>query len=123
MAGKKPSFRKHLSKPGLLTEVRRCFEAISDDVNGRRYSLADYLMSGVSLFALKFPSLLQFDRDTHDEGPIRSNLRSLLSLLTEAAQRILDCVATGTLRPRPGQSYELRSRKPCNRWNRKPRQA
>ena len=80
MAGKKPSFRKHLSKPGLLKEVRRCFEAISDEVNGRRYSLADYLMSGLALFSLKFPSLLQFDREARGEGPIRSNLRSLFGI-------------------------------------------
>ena len=35
MAGKRPSFRKKLSKPGLLKVVRACFEAIPDDVRGR----------------------------------------------------------------------------------------
>ena len=80
MASKKPSFRTHLSKPDFLNEVGRCFEAIPDEVNGRRYSLADYLMSGLALFSLKLLSLLQFDREARAEGPIRSNLRSLFGI-------------------------------------------
>ena len=80
MARKKPSFRKHLSKPGLLQEVRDCFEAISDDVRGRKYSLADYLMSGLALFSLKFPSLLQFDGQVRSDDAIRANLLSLFGV-------------------------------------------
>ena len=80
MAGRKPSFRKYLSKPGLLKEVRRCFDAISDEVNGRRYNLADSLMSGLTSFSLTLPSLIQFDREARGEGPFRSNLRSLFGI-------------------------------------------
>ena len=80
MARKKPSFRKKLSKPGLLQEVRRCFASIPDEVRGRRYSLADYLMSGLAVFSLKYPSLLQFDRHASTEGTVRANLRSLFGV-------------------------------------------
>ena len=80
MSATKPRFRKHLSKPGLLKEVRSCFEANSDDVRGRRYGLADYLMSGLAVFLLKFPSLLQFDRQARSVETIRWNLRSLFGV-------------------------------------------
>ena len=80
MSATKPRFRKHLSKPGLLKEVRSCFEANSDEVRGRRYGLADYLMSGLAVFLLKFPSLLQFDRQARSVETIRWNLRSLFGV-------------------------------------------
>ena len=71
-----PSLRKSLSAPGLLREVRRCFQAIKDDAAGRGLALTDCLMSGLAVFGLKHPSLLQFDRGRADEM-VRSNLRSL----------------------------------------------
>ena len=39
------SARKTLSKQGLLNIARERFEKIKDEVNGRRFDLADYLMS------------------------------------------------------------------------------
>ena len=61
--------RKTLSAPGLLRVVRACFDEVNDPVSGRRFSLSDCLMSGLAVFGLKYPSLLQFDRDARtDEG-------------------------------------------------------
>lgn len=46
---------------------------------GRGFQLVDYLMSGLALFGLKYPSLLQFDRGRDDEL-VRANLRSLYGI-------------------------------------------
>ena len=54
----RPSFRKTLSLPGLLAEVRD-FHAIEDDTVGRGFTLVDYLLSGLAVFGLKYPSLLR----------------------------------------------------------------
>lgn len=72
--------RKRLSKPGLLDLIRDCFEGIDDTVSGRRFTLPDYLMSGLAVFSLKYPSLLAFDNAVHDDEKIRSNLRSLFGV-------------------------------------------
>ena len=42
-------------------------------------SLTDFLMSGVSMFALKFPSLLKFD-EAKDELELKHNFRVLYDL-------------------------------------------
>ena len=34
-------------------------------------------MSGLAIFAMKYPSLLQFDRDSRGDGTVGANLRSL----------------------------------------------
>ena len=47
--------------PGLLSAVRSCFDNIDDPVRGRQFTLSDSLMSGLAVFALKYPSLLAFD--------------------------------------------------------------
>ena len=52
--------RKTLSAPGLLRVVRACFDKLEDPVSGRKFSLSDCLMSGLAVFGLKYPSLLQF---------------------------------------------------------------
>ena len=58
--------------------ARRCFEAVGDPVAGRGgASLADCLMSGLAMFGLKFPSLLQFDGASRTDDAVRANLRSL----------------------------------------------
>ena len=74
-----PSLRKSLSAPGLLREVRRCFQSIKDDTVGRGFQLADYLMSGLAVFGLKYPSLLQFDEGRADEVVV-SNLKTLYGI-------------------------------------------
>jgi hypothetical protein len=65
-----------LSAPGLLKQARRCFDEFEDDVASRGINLTDCLMSGLAVFGLKYPSLLQFDQDSNEET-VRSNLQSL----------------------------------------------
>ncbi len=73
----KAVFRKTLSVPGLLRVVRGHFDRIEDPIVSRGLALTDCLMSGLAVFALKYPSLLSFEQDARDEGRIRSNLREL----------------------------------------------
>ena len=75
----RPALRKSLSAPGLLSEVRRCFQALKDDTVGRGFQLVDYLMSGLAVFGLKYPSLLQFDEGRADAVMV-SNLKSLYGI-------------------------------------------
>src|ERR1700682_3195920 len=65
----------------MLKKVRSAFSKIPDparDFRGlkSKIPLADCLMSGLALFGLKFPSLLQFDQGLNDDA-IRNNLRTL----------------------------------------------
>jgi len=76
----KPSFRKTLSAPGLLETIRQCFDQIDDTKTVRSISLSNCLMSGLALFGLKYPSLLQFDMNQNEEPMIRSNLQSLYNV-------------------------------------------
>ena len=73
-------FRKVLRAPGLLHKVRACFDAIEDPVPGCRFRLSDCLMSGLAVFGLKYPSLLQFDRDARTDEVVRANLKSLYGI-------------------------------------------
>lgn len=68
-----------MNAPGLLKQARRCFEEFEDDVASRGITLADCLMSGLAVFGLKYPSLLQFDQDSNEET-VRSNLQSLYGI-------------------------------------------
>ena len=38
-------------------------------------------MSGLAIFALKYPSLLQFDRDARQTERVRANLKSLYGVV------------------------------------------
>ena len=58
------NFRKQLSHPELLLETRLCFANLPDPpskTKTKAISLPDCLMSGLAVFGLKFPSLLQYD--------------------------------------------------------------
>ena len=67
-----------LSAPHLLHTVRRSFSAITDHRRGEApIPLADALMSGLAVFGLKYPALLQFDQAYSNEATIRHNLRTL----------------------------------------------
>ena len=76
------SFRRHLSTPGMLRVVRECFDRVPDPVRSRDFSLSDCLMSGLAVFSLKTPSLLQFDMQVRGgEDPVQArNLRSLFGV-------------------------------------------
>jgi len=68
-------FRKALSAPGLLNTARHCFSQVKDKVANRDISLTDCLMSGLAIFGLKYPSLLQFDKNKNEEL-IKANLQT-----------------------------------------------
>ncbi len=94
---------KTLSKPGLLKEVRASFERIDDGVSGRKFRLADYLMSGLAIFSLKYQSPLQFDQHANEEGTIGFTLRSLFGVRQAPSdsglRKRLDDVDPRSLRP------------------------
>jgi hypothetical protein len=72
-----PKLRKKLSAPGLVQTARSAFEKVPDHRSpGCTYSMPDALMSGLAIFGLKFPSLLNFDQN-RNEPVIRHNLESL----------------------------------------------
>nr|CAA6813285.1 MAG: Transposase [uncultured Thiotrichaceae bacterium] len=95
--------RKHLSHTGLLKTVTHRFQQIPDPCGpGDGILLSDCLLSGLAIFGLKYPSLLQFDRDRVDEV-IGHNLRSLYGMRnipcdTYLRER-LDAVDPSALRP------------------------
>ena len=73
--------KKQLSAKGMLQKVRSLFQEIPDpprDARGLKsdISLGDCLMSGLAIFGLKFPSLLQFDQGC-DDPIIKHNLNKL----------------------------------------------
>lgn len=71
---------RSLSAPGLLGTVKKSFQKISDPCASRSdITLADCLMSGLAIFGLKFPSLLQFDQ-TKEEERIKHNLGTLYQI-------------------------------------------
>ena len=96
-----PLSRKQLGIQGLLNEACRCFARIPD-TPGCDISLVDHLMSGLAVFGLKYPSLLQFDQDRSAETQ-RANLKTLYGIErapcdTRLRER-LDEVAPRQLRP------------------------
>ena len=48
----KDSFRKDLSMPGLLREMRECFDRVPDLIISRGITLSDCLMAGLAMFSL-----------------------------------------------------------------------
>lgn len=73
--------KKQLSARGMLAKVRSIFSEIKEppkDTRGApsRIPLVDCIMSGLALFGIKFPSLLQFDQGLNDEA-VRYNLKKL----------------------------------------------
>src|SRR4051812_39570878 len=74
------AMKKHVSMPSLLERSRKQFSKVPDEVNSRsRISLVDCLMSGLAIFSLKFPSLLQFE-EAWDDNIIRHNLQTLFGI-------------------------------------------
>lgn len=99
--------KKHLSVNGLLREIRAAFEAISEppkDPRGLKHTIpiADCLMSGLAVFGLKFPSLLQFDSSL-DDAVVKHNLRTLYGVIEAPSDTYLrerlDVIDPGLLRP------------------------
>ena len=95
--------RKKLSAPGLLATIRRCFRQVSDPRSGNRsIGLSDTLMSGLAVFGLKCPSLLQFDHRCRESAEAH-NLRTLYGIeqvpCDTQMREILDGVDPRFLRP------------------------
>jgi hypothetical protein len=73
-----PFVRKQLSAAGLLHTARQVLGKIPD-TTGNTMALVDHLMSGLALFGLKYPSLLQFEHDRRDETT-RANREALYGI-------------------------------------------
>lgn len=82
MMQNRPISKQETFLPTLLEEARKGCQDIKDSTKRKvNISLADCLMSGVAMFGLKYPSLLQFDEDFRDENAIlQHNLKSLYGI-------------------------------------------
>ena len=99
------SFRKHLSIPGLIKTVFQQFSKIPDPREFNRnltITLKDHLMSGLAVFSLKCPSLLDYDRKRADVATAQ-NLHDLYYVKTPPSDTYLrerlDLVDPKYLRP------------------------
>jgi hypothetical protein len=86
------NFRKTLSAPSLFKKVRDCFSKIKDHRIKFNYSLDDVLMSGLSIFSLKYPSLLEFD-SKRKEKIVKYNLFKLFGIISTPSDSQLRNVA------------------------------
>ena len=79
----KDSFRKDLSMPGLLREMRECFDRVPDSIVSRGITLSDCLMTGLAIFCLKIPSMLKYEQLVRlDESTVQAkNLKSLFNVM------------------------------------------
>lgn len=97
--------RKALSAPGLLATVRTSFEKIPDHRNGSSvtHTIPDSLMSGLAIFGMKFPSLLQFDKMSRSDEYVMRNLKSLYGLTDTPSdtrvREIIDPIDSKAIRP------------------------
>jgi hypothetical protein len=73
--------KRHISLPALLKRVRSQFEKVPDIAAGRKIKLSDCLMSGLAVFGLKMPSLLQFD-EQRSVDRVKHNLTTLYQIET-----------------------------------------
>lgn len=93
--------RKDLSAPGLISTIRDKFSNIPDIVRGN-ITLTDCLTSGLAVFGLKFPSLLQFEKQK-ENSKIKHNLRSLYGITNVPSDTYmrerLDVVNQADIRP------------------------
>lgn len=99
-----PKPRKMLSAGALLSGIRNIFQNIPDHrTEGFSFiSIADALMSGLAVFGLKFPSLLQFDQQK-EEKQIQNNLKQLYEIKNipcdTQMREICDGIDPNALRP------------------------
>jgi len=78
------STRSCFTHSHLLSLVRSSFdlgaENLISNIKSKSISDSDCLMSGLAIFSLKYPSLLQFEKEKWDEKQIRHNLKSLYGI-------------------------------------------
>jgi len=111
--------RQALSTSGLINTVYKQFEKIPDP---RKFNtnlfipLKEHLMSGLAIFGLKFPSLLQYDRG-RKKLPIEENLKNLYHVNTPPSDTYLrerlDMVDPKSLRPAFKQLFAKLQRGKC----------
>lgn len=71
---------KYLSADGLLKIIRRALQSEKfPDLRQSPYRWEDCILSGLAVFGLKCPSLLQFE-EMKTESPLKRNLRNLYGL-------------------------------------------
>jgi hypothetical protein len=75
MGGTWSKEKKYLCTRNLLCTVKKAF-LLAGSSKKERISTVDCLMSGLAVFGLKYPSLLQFDQSRHDEV-LCHNLKTL----------------------------------------------
>jgi len=73
--------REPYTNRSLLSLIRAAFNEHHKDPH-KRYDIptVDNLMSGLAVFSLKYPSLLQFEDDRQSERTLRHNLRTLYGI-------------------------------------------
>lgn len=96
-------FHESLSIEGLLKIVRDKMENVSEHrIGNPEYSMSNVLISGLAVFGLKYPSLLQFDKNK-DKLRIRHNLRTLYGVRNapcdSTLREVCDEVKPHELRP------------------------
>lgn len=99
------SFRKYLSAPGLINTVCKAFSKIPDPREFRKnnsISIRDHLMSGLAVFGLKCPSLLDYDRKRKNVAT-EKNLKDLYHIEKPPSDTYmrerLDEIAPENIRP------------------------
>jgi hypothetical protein len=97
---KTPFLRKHLSADAFYWRIYRLLQDIPARRAGNSIPLADALMSGFALFALKDPSLLAFDERRKQDAPNHQFIFHIGKLPCDTQMReILDLVDPEQLRP------------------------
>ena len=70
--------RKYLSKDGLIKIVKHSLAKEKFNLcSNVKYSWDDCILSGLAVFGLKIPSLLQFDKLKSSDSVIKRNLKNL----------------------------------------------
>ena len=101
----KTSFRKDLSMPGMLRAMRKCFDRVPDPITPRGITLSDCLMTGLAVFSLKIPSLLQLEElgRLNESSTLANNLKSMFGVKRipsdSRVRERLDDVDPHSLRP------------------------
>lgn len=78
----KYKLRKSLSLPALMEGLGRSFSKVAEPERRGKISIKDSLLSGHAVFSMKYASLLQFDKDSHEDDAIIHNLHTLYGIKT-----------------------------------------
>src|SRR5947199_10800598 len=93
--------RRHLHFDALIQRVRQRVESLPEQRRCPAFPLADTLMAGLALFALKDPSLLAFCGRSPDH-----NLRSVFGLQTIPSDTQLRAILDEVLPDQVGPAFQ-----------------